>query len=89
LKGFFLYAANSLGPETTYHVKLPIQLSEQISEKLSDRKHCYVMNRVARCAVENVSSPPRTIRTILRGKQLSLDKNNEAERTEMGKSTVC
>ncbi len=34
----------------------------------------YVMNREACCAMENVSSPPRTNRAILRGKQLSLNK---------------
>ena len=89
MKGFFLYETNSLALKPPITSSYRFNCLNKISEKLSGRKHCYVMNRVARCAVENVSSPPRTIRTILRGKQPSLDKKHEAERTEMGKSTVC
>ena len=45
------------------------------------------MNQIAvLAAVETVSYPLRTTRTISRGKHISLGKNHEAERTEMGKS---
>ncbi len=56
---------------------------------LPSRKHNHVMNRIAvRSAVETVSYPPRTTRAISRGKHISLGKNHEVERTEMGKSTI-
>ena len=48
------------------------------------------MNQIAvLAAVETVSYPPRTTRAILRGKHYPKAKNHEAERTEMGKSTIC
>jgi len=52
------------------------------------KTQCCDKSKAVRVAVETVSYPLRTTRTISRGKHISLDKNHEAERTEMGKSTI-
>ncbi|MDO7714690.1 MAG: hypothetical protein MUP93_07415, partial [Pirellulales bacterium] len=75
--------------EISNHVELTIHLNDLFMGYLPSRKHNHVMNRIAvRSAVETVSYPPRTTRAISRGKHISLGKNHEVERTEMGKSTI-